>query len=469
MSWTQSQQVAIAVAPKVSGFLSIIGSCCIIYDIVRFQLQRTDVNTNNTTVTMPADEVESNCFSVLPCCANKSTGTNTISLSNKTSTFTSILTTSSAHHRIILGMSISDCIISTAHFFSTWPIPRSIEEEFPSFGNIGNTMTCSAQGFFIQLGIMVPLYNSLLVLYFVLTIRRGWTESQFQQYVGPIGHSLIWIFGLGTAVAGLFLRLYNNATIWCWIASSPQGCVQSFQPPEQDYSYDSINGSTNEPCERGDNAFIYRFAFWYGPLWLMFPWVVIGMSLVYLHVLKQDKKMESYLNDYTDKVANLHKKEMQTQNPRNSCHEDSDDVKDSDQQRDDNPAVVGQEPSESDLVSEDTELEAVEPSNNKHASASSHEQAIQIANNLRRSTRVRSRAVALQGIFYMLAFLATYSFPTIVRSLQLAEIPPDWFLFFMFALLKPLQGLMNWFVYFRPRLFPASRNNGNASSPFQTM
>ncbi|KAG7342680.1 hypothetical protein IV203_020624 [Nitzschia inconspicua] len=463
MSWTPTQQAAIAIAPKVSGMLSIIGSCCIVYDIVCFQLRRQDgVPTVITSPETPPQKTS--CCSILSFCSNISCARINNSISKSTSKFTSILATSTSHHRIILGMSISDCIISCAHFFSSWPIPADADSEFSIYGNIGNTMTCSAQGFFIQLGIMVPLYNSLLVLYFVLTIRRGWTEADFQQYAGPIGHTLIWIFGLGTAVAGLFLNLYNNANLWCWIASYPQDCVQTFQPPvdESDYLFDAIDGSTKEPCDRGDNSFIYRFAFWYGPLWLMFPWVVLGMTLVYLHVLKQDKKMESYLIDYTEKVTDMHEKakQMEAQHRRMSKH-----AEESRPDKDDDTSLPA-EPSMTDLSTGDiSERERMDSSQSHPNSTTVHDQAIQTCNELKRTARVRSNAVALQGIFYMLAFLASYMFSTVVRSMQLAEKQPHWSLFFMFALLKPLQGLMNGFVYFRPRFFPVPKNRPNISAP----
>ncbi len=49
------------------------------------------------------------------------------------------------------------------------------------------------------------------------------------------------------AIAGVFLELYNEANIWCWIASVPKGCLNSI----------TNNGVTT--CIRGDNAFLYRY------------------------------------------------------------------------------------------------------------------------------------------------------------------------------------------------------------------
>jgi hypothetical protein len=47
-------------------------------------------------------------------------------------------------------------------------------------------------------------------------------------------------------VIGIFLDLYNNADLWCWIAPYPLDCLDSW----------TYGGESN--CERGDNAWIYR-------------------------------------------------------------------------------------------------------------------------------------------------------------------------------------------------------------------
>jgi hypothetical protein len=47
----------------------------------------------------------------------------------------------------------------------------------------------------------------------------------------------------------------NSANIWCWIAPLPADCL------------DSRRHGKNLNCVRGDDAWVYRLAFYFDPLW----------------------------------------------------------------------------------------------------------------------------------------------------------------------------------------------------------
>ena len=87
----------------------------------------------------------------------------------------------------MLAMSSSDFIVSFAWFMTTWPIPKDdLVLDSPSdkvYGNIGTVQTCTAQAFFIQLGIVTPFYNAILSCYYYLTIRREWKEDDFKKRI----------------------------------------------------------------------------------------------------------------------------------------------------------------------------------------------------------------------------------------------------------------------------------------------
>ena len=172
-----------------------------------------------------------------------------------------------------------DLIIGICMFLSSWPIPRGTPGIHAA---IGTTSTCTAQGFFLQFAIMAPLYNAALSLYYLLMIRYNWTEERLQKLRLPI-HATILTFGLGTSIAGLPLTLYNNSNLWCWQASYPVGCLESSQN----------NGVTT--CERGDNALsIYRWAFFYAPLWAAIVFATISMLLVFCKVHSLEVKSERF-------------------------------------------------------------------------------------------------------------------------------------------------------------------------------
>jgi hypothetical protein len=155
------------------------------------------------------------------------------------------------YHRLMLGMSISDLLASFFLFLSTWPVPK---ETTGVFAAMGNMQTCAVQGFFIQLGVATFLYTAFLAVYYLLMMRYHWKERDFRT-LEKIWHGFAILLTLGTAIAALCMKLYNNANIWCWIAPLPLDC---------------LNSSKNDgesTCERGDNAYIYRIAFYFFWLW----------------------------------------------------------------------------------------------------------------------------------------------------------------------------------------------------------
>jgi len=74
MALTHAQQVGLALGPKFSGSLSILGSSWIIFEVLRDKKKQAMV-----------------------------------------------------YHRLLLGLSIFDVIISFAWFLSTWPVPAETE------------------------------------------------------------------------------------------------------------------------------------------------------------------------------------------------------------------------------------------------------------------------------------------------------------------------------------------------------
>jgi hypothetical protein len=78
-------------------------------------------------------------------------------------------------------------------------------------------------------------------------------------------------FGIVTAAVSLKLQLFNNADLWCWIASLSFNCTERLE-----------DGETT--CIRGERAYFYRWAFFYGPLWLCMMTVLILNVLMYCHV-----------------------------------------------------------------------------------------------------------------------------------------------------------------------------------------
>lgn len=92
---------------------------------------------------------------------------------------------SAPYHRLLLGMSISDCIGNLVFFAGTWPIPK----ESNVYGAMGTEFTCTVQGFFDQIvGTATPGYNIVLSIYYLLVVRYGWNEHRVKR-VEPYMHA----------------------------------------------------------------------------------------------------------------------------------------------------------------------------------------------------------------------------------------------------------------------------------------
>jgi hypothetical protein len=115
MAWSQNQQIALAIVPKVSSLFSLFGSVWVMLEVL------TD-NSSNPKRKHP-------------------------------------------YHRLLLGMSVYDILESVWNFASTWAIPEGTEGVWDPRGT---RATCTAQGFFLTLSVAVPIYNAFLSLYYVL-------------------------------------------------------------------------------------------------------------------------------------------------------------------------------------------------------------------------------------------------------------------------------------------------------------
>ena len=175
------------------------------------------------------------------------------------------------YHRLLCSMSAMDFIFAVKHFLGIWPAPDGTPN---AWGAVGTTATCDAAGFAGQgSGLSSILYKGSLTVYFLLTIRFGWSETQIKT-LEPSMHVVAMVIGWGTAIAALPLELYNSIGITCWIGGLPPGCT--------------------DDCVRGRNAWIYRWAFFHAFLWAIFFFVVVAMIAMYRMVRQQEKDVAKY-------------------------------------------------------------------------------------------------------------------------------------------------------------------------------
>jgi len=110
--------------------------------------------------------------------------------------------------QLMLTMSVFDLMGSAAYSLTTLPMPK----EYYIEGSKGNDATCTAQGFFIQMGTTSAFVNVSLALYYYCIIKLSWTETRMKKI-------RIWLFlcpitvGLVFAFAGI--PFYDMLFLWC--------------------------------------------------------------------------------------------------------------------------------------------------------------------------------------------------------------------------------------------------------------
>jgi hypothetical protein len=387
MTWSPNQQVALAITPKVSAFLSFIGSTWIVIQVMFDASKRIDQ--------------KGNVFS-----------------------------------RILFGMSLFEAFESIWNFGSTWPIPRGTEGVF---GASGTTQTCTAQGFFLQLGLAVPVYNASLSIYYLLKIKYNVSDDVLRLRVEPYLHAVSIVFPLATCITCLALDLFNNANLWCWIAPYPLDCAGS-----------GIKGH-DDPCIRGDNAWKYRWGFYFVPLWLCIVTVIVNMALVYRFVRSKDERTLKYRRPrvHFGEETTVHYAVQNNESRPSSARRGSNlelmagssgalsvpDMSSSMQLTDtDSKAVTATDACDSESVaSQDTRQSARSVVSSRVREW--REQRIKRMNDLRRSHEVWQ-----QAFWYTFAFLWTHLFSTINRSLQLSIGHTFFPLLLLHSFFDPFQG-----------------------------
>lgn len=124
------------------------------------------------------------------------------------------------HSRLLLGISAIDVLNSTALGLSFIPSPQLDD---CSFGK-GNDASCTAQGFFLILGLAVPGYITMLSAYYLATIVYGVTEEVIASKFEPFMHAFAVLPALICASIGAVKKYFFSQSGPCWIEDA---CLSS--------------------------------------------------------------------------------------------------------------------------------------------------------------------------------------------------------------------------------------------------
>jgi len=321
---TSRQQVALAVVPKITALFSILGSSYIIYDAgyQKLYLKRANHhggNDNSSSRRRKRQREQGNGVdgAVAATTEDRDSGGDATSArwwgrsccrplrrrtrrsdagTRRTSSSSSSSSSNDTYHRLMVGLSVCDLLMSIGLFTSTWPMPA---DTMLVWGASGTTETCELVGFLEQAGLAAVLYNASLSTYYLLRIRCGWTARRITRIEMWALHPVPIVLALATMIASLALNLFNQGLWDCWIAPFPQGCTETWR-----------STADNPPtCVRGDNASLYIWVFDLIPKWSAILVVTLNMVLTYRAVYVQEKQTLKY----TDPVSYLKKRSSATQ------------------------------------------------------------------------------------------------------------------------------------------------------------
>lgn len=165
---TREQEIALVVAPAITGALSLVGSSAIVLMMAIRRRQHQTVK-----------------------------------------------------YRFLLGICFYDIIQST--LFLVWSLP--IPEGTPGvWGAMGNQATCNFQGFMLNITSGGVFYNAALAAYYWLSVCYSMSDEEISVKYEKITHLLCLLWPMMVALVGLGMDLYGVTAIGCWMTPTPLGC-----------------------------------------------------------------------------------------------------------------------------------------------------------------------------------------------------------------------------------------------------
>ena len=314
---------------------------------------------------------------------------------------------STTYHRLLLGMSIADIVMSVGLATFNSMIPS--DDDYYVWNAKGNLATCNAQGFVLFMGASVGLlYSCSLNLYCLVVVKYQKTDFYIRKKVEPFLHGVPILFSTITAIT---LVARNN------INSDGYGMcfVPVYDPPHCEGVEDGkVREGFTIPCGRGNNGGVVYAYFGFFFVLFAVP-IIIGISLgmIYRSVLQQEKKLTRYgagtLSPSAEQSSNTDDRESGT-------------------------SLAGR-------------LNRVRGAVEQALSTQSQQE------------RKKSRTILYRALSYSLAYLLTWGFVIVRISVIIAGEEWPTTIWYLASIFNPLQGLYNLLIYYlQPKVLKANRS-----------
>jgi len=124
------------------------------------------------------------------------------------------------------GYSVFDILYSFFYWFlGSWMTPK----ETGWYGAVGNTATCTMQGFFFFMGIGTAMYQFMLSLQMLLLVTFMWTPKKFERLLETKLHVFIGVSAVVVSSFPLFFGGYSTQCGMCDAALLPNWCASVYK------------------------------------------------------------------------------------------------------------------------------------------------------------------------------------------------------------------------------------------------
>ena len=269
--YNHQQLVATTISTKITAAISFFSSSFIIHDILK----------------------QRRCCRLLKCCCKRQ------SRSDDDGGAQQQYKQLTTMQRILIGMSILDLEASIWFFIGPWAIPVNsatsvYDVDDGALSPKGNSATCTAQGFFLQSGLAIPLYQVSLTAFYYLTVCRNWKEDrQFKKWQWMfLAPPVVW----GVSTGKQLVCMCNVHMDWIWydrlltLLHLVVLCIAL---------YGAIDGQFNDALmwcffAGTDKSKALYVGLFYAPLWLSFLTCVILEILIWKKVREQENRISKY-------------------------------------------------------------------------------------------------------------------------------------------------------------------------------
>jgi len=189
------------------------------------------------------------------------------------------------YNRILFGMSLYDILQSIPIALTTLPMPKDmIYKQFDGIV-IGNATSCSIQGFIFVTGAAgAAIYNAILCIYYVCSIRFGMKDEIFRRCLEPWLHLCAISFSLFLSIFALHYQLINPSPAqftWCAFTRYPYWCFED----DEECSY-----------ERGQPAkTLIFFPVAAASIIIIAATVVISMVMIVRNAYSRERLLKAYM------------------------------------------------------------------------------------------------------------------------------------------------------------------------------